>query len=665
MQISVVPVPANDTCNQHYPTNQPPLAPSHLVKLPLGSVQARGWLAHQLRLMAGGMTGRLAELSSFLAPDNGWLGGHQDGWEEQPYWFRGFHDLAVLTGDPDLLAQARSWIESVLDSQREDGYFGAENQRLVSGNNGQQLVDLWPHMVMIDALVHHHEHSGDLRVVPFLERFFAFCRALPEERFIQPLGEGFGDWRPTIQRDRAGDMIPHLHWLYSQTGEGWLLSLATRFYRHLRPAWNEWLDGHVVHFTQRFSYAGLYYPQTKDPSLLARTEYWYRQHLGTWGQQPRGIFGADENVRSGCVDPRQAIETCGMVEFNKSFYQLGRITGNPVWADRCEDITLNHFPVASDPWLKSLHYLTASNQPQLDRSENHEYGNKGRQIDYSPHLYRCCQHNVAMGWPWYVQHLWMATPDDGLAAWLYAACQVKARVGRPGVEVTLREDTDYPFKGTVKLSIGADGPVSFPLYLRVPRWCAGFRAAVNGRDLGVRPEPGTYLRVERRWSPGDTVAIAMPMELAATAWPRNGSVTLDRGPLSYSVAIGERWQRCGGTDAWPEWEVLPTTPWNYGLVLDRDNLLEGVTVEERAEIADQPWTLENAPVAITARARRIPGWGLENQTVQELRPGPIRSDQPDERIRLIPLGCARLRLGCLPVVGAGEEARAWEEHPGF
>jgi hypothetical protein len=77
--------------------------------------------------------------------------------------------------------------------------------------------------------------------------------------------------------------------------------------------------------------------------------------------------------------------------------------------------------------LKALHYLTASNQPQLDASECHEYYNKGRQICYSPHIYRCCQHNVAMGWPWYAQNLWQGTADDGLAAWLYAACDVTVR----------------------------------------------------------------------------------------------------------------------------------------------------------------------------------------------------------------------------------------------
>ncbi|MFZ2653756.1 MAG: beta-L-arabinofuranosidase domain-containing protein [Victivallales bacterium] len=124
----------------------------------------------------------------------------------------------------------------------------------------------------------------------------------------------------------------------------------------------------MVHFTQRFQYPGVYYALSHDRRHLELTEYWYAQHMGTWGQQPRGIFGADEQVRPGKVDPRQGFETCGMTEFAKSFYLLGQISGDPIYADRTEDIMLNHFPASQAPDLKGLHYLTASNMPQIDRS---------------------------------------------------------------------------------------------------------------------------------------------------------------------------------------------------------------------------------------------------------------------------------------------------------
>ena len=645
--------------NGFYPSNRAPLLPTRLVRLPLGAVRARGWLGHQLALMTDGMTGRLDELSDFLKPDNGWFGSQNEGWEEQPYWLRGFYDLAVLTGDERCLSEAHRWIEAVLSSQDTYGYFGAPCHKRRVGDNGQVMCDLWPHMVMLDAVIHHEEHTGDARVVPFMIRFFTFCRDVPDELFMPVIQEGFGDWKPSIQHARAGDMVPHLFWLYNRTGDAWLLDLARRFQSRILPP-GEWLDDHIVNFTQRFRYPGVYAALTHDPRHMALTDYWYAQHLGTWGHQPRGIFAADERIRPGKVDPRQGFETCGMVEFAKSFYLLGELSGDSVYADRCEDIMLNHFPAAQTPDLKGLHYLTASNQPQLDASEEHDYYNKGRQICYSPShsMYRCCQHDVAMGWPWYVENLWRATPDNGLVAWLYGACNVTARVGTAGATVTVTEETAYPFEGHGVLRIDTAVPVSFPLYLRVPRWCNGFTVKVNDAAIDVTTAPGRYLRLEREWQAGDTVEFDMPMETALTTWPRTGAVSVDRGPLTYSVRIEEDWRRCGGTDAWPEWEVFPTTPWNYGLVSD-DERPGGVRVVERAPAADQPWTVDGAPLELEVRAKRIPGWGLEHETVQPLRESPIRSDEPEETIRMIPLGCARLRMACLPVVDTGPEAQEW------
>lgn len=659
MNVTAVRSPAAGAAGSAYCANRAPLLGNPLIKLPLGAVLPRGWLKHQLDLMAEGMTGRLPEVSKFLAPDNGWFGTEKEGWEEQGYWLRGFYSLARLTGKPGLLSQADRWIEAILGSQDAGGYFGASFHKRVSGRNGQVICDLWPHMVMLDAIIRHHEATGDRRVVPFMTRFFEFCRELPEDQFIPALRQNFGDWKPSIQQARAGDMLPHIYWLYNRTGDEWLLPLATRFFRRISGPSSEWLDHHVVNFTQRFAYPGIYAAQSRSARHLDLAEYWLGQHLGTWGQQPRGIFGADENIRSGCVDPRQGFETCGFGEFAKSFYILGGLTGKAVYADRVEDLLFNHFPASMTPDLKALHYLTASNQPQLDASENHEYQNKGRQVSYSPWDYRCCQHNVAMIWPWLAENLWQASADSGLVAWVYSACEVSAVVAG-GRTVRVREETDYPFSGEVKLSVECEGGAAFPLYLRIPGWCRDFRVEVNGRPAAADACPGHYLRVERAWATGDVVTIAMGMSLGLTTWPRTGSVTVDRGPLSYSLKIGERWQRCGGTDAWPEWELFPATPWNYGLVLDARDPAAGFRISEKGRVADQPWSLETAPIEIAARARRIPSWKLVNETADVLRDSPIRSGQDEETVTLVPLGCARLRMSCLPVIGDGPDAREWE-----
>jgi DUF1680 family protein len=170
-----------------------------------------------------------------------------------------------------------------------------------------------------------------------------------------------------------------------------------------------------------------------------------------------------------------------------SFEMLLKISGNPTWADRCEELAFNSLPAALTPDWKGLHYLTCANQVQLDK------GNKAPQIDnsgnmfaYSPfEVYRCCQHNVSHGWPYYAEELWLATADHGLCASLYSASEVSAKVGTGSI-VRISEETDYPFSERINFTISTERSANFPLYLRVPRWCSGAEVAINGKTLARR-----------------------------------------------------------------------------------------------------------------------------------------------------------------------------------
>jgi hypothetical protein len=57
--------------------------------------------------------------------------------------------------------------------------------------------------------------------------------------------------------------------------------------------------------------------------------------------------------------------------------------------------------------------------------------------------------------------------------------------------------------------------------------------------------------------------------------------------------------------------------------------------------------------------KKISNWGLENETVSELQQSPVKCDTPEEEVKLIPLGCARLRVSCLPRIGDSPDAREW------
>lgn len=224
MDIRVVSTPENNQINSFYPSHKAPLLSSPFSKLPVGNVRAKGWLKHQLELMVDGLVGRLPEISPYLQSENSWLGGERPGWEEQPYWLRGFYDLAVLTDNEKLKNQALSWIEAIINSQEESGYFGPKN-------NG--IHDIWPHIIMLDALRSHYDYTNDYRVIQLIEGFLKYCHDLSDEAFI-PYFNNADEWsrfakkygKPKTQSKRAGDMLPHIYWLYDYIGEEWLLDLA-------------------------------------------------------------------------------------------------------------------------------------------------------------------------------------------------------------------------------------------------------------------------------------------------------------------------------------------------------------------------------------------------------------------------------------------------------
>ncbi|MEW6072835.1 MAG: beta-L-arabinofuranosidase domain-containing protein [Planctomycetota bacterium] len=642
--------------NPHYVGHRPPLAPSPLLALPPGAVRPEGWLRTQLEREAAGFVGHLGEISSFLRREgNAWLsptGAGHSGWEELPYWLKGFGDLGYVLGDERIVAEARVWIEAILASQDADGWFGPRSNRTRLQTDRGGKPDLWPNMLALRGLRSWHEHSGDERVLALMTRYFRWQLSVPDADFLLP------DW----QQQRAADELANVHWLYDRLGEPWLLELAEKIHRHTA----NWTDGvanwHGVNIAQAFRGPAGWWAQSRDPRHLAATERNLGAVLAEYGQVPGGLWAADENCRPGFTDARQAAETCTMVELMLSAELLAGWTGDPKWADRGEEVAFNSLPAALTADLRALHYLTAPNLVRCDAaSKAPGLQNGGPMLRFDPHDHRCCQHNVAHGWPYFAEHAWMATADRGLAAVLLAPTTVTAKVA-DGTIVTLRATTSYPFGEDIAVRVATPAPVRFPLYLRVPAWCARPELAVNGQALPLaRAGPG-FARLERTWADGDEVRLHLSMAIEVRRWPaQHGAVSVHRGPLAYSLRIAEKLVPSGGTDAWPAWEILPASPWNYALVLDETDPAASFTLVRREMPPDgQPFEHRSAPLELVARGRRVPEWTEDPLgLVGPLQASPVRTAEPIEEIALIPMGCARLRVAVFPVAGAGPDARAW------
>ena len=223
--------------------------------------------------------------------------------------------------------------------------------------------------------------------------------------------------------------------------------------------------------------------------------------------------------------------------------------------------------------------------------------------------------------------------------------------------------------------------MTFPLYLRIPGWCKSATVSVNGKKTSITPEAGKYVRIERAWKNKDSIVLDLPMEVSVQRWTANhDSVSVNYGPLTFSLKIGERFQRGDGTKTaigdsgwqktadpsqWPSFEIYSTTPWNYGLVLDGAHPEKSFTVKKLAWPKDDyPFTPESAPIELRVKAKQIPQWTLDRYGLcAVLQASPVWSEQPVEKVTLIPMGAARLRISAFPTIGTDASAQHYPDSP--
>jgi hypothetical protein len=441
---------------------------------------------------------------------------------------------------------------------------------------------------------------------------------------------------------------------------------------------NDLPNWHNVNVAQCFREPATWYLQSRDAGDLQFAYKNFAEIRKRFGQVPGGMFGGDENCRVGYDDPRQATETCGFVEQMLSDQMMMRISGDPFWADHCEDVAFNSYPAAVMPDFRALRYLTAPNMVVSDQ-KNHYPGidNKGPFLMMNPFSSRCCQHNHSHGWPYYSKSLWWATPDNGLCAALYAANDVKAKVA-DGTEVRISEQTNYPFEEQVRFTIATGKSVQFPLYLRIPGWCKKPAVNVNGKDVALKGTSKGYIRIDRLWADGDSVDLILPMEIGLRTWEKNhNSVSVDYGPLTFALQIKEKyvkfestetaigdskWQKDADTTQWSSFEIHPESPWNYGLVLNARNPERSFKLIRKSwSENDFPFTQETVPLAMEVKAKKIPNWTLDRYGLcAVLQDSPVRSTELTETVTLIPMGAARLRISAFPTIGRGPEANDWK-----
>ena len=622
--------------------NRAPLQPGAFLLLPLGAVKPKGWLRGQLEIQAKGLGGHLDEFWPDVGADSAWLGGQGEGWERGPYFLDGLVPLAYQLDDPRLIAKVKPWVEWTLTHQRPDGAIGPPNN-----------TDWWPNMIMLKVLTQYQEATGDPRVVPFMTRYFDHHAARMDE---SPLKE----WAIYRWHDELLSVL----WLYNRTGDARLLDLA----RRLAKQGFDWkqqfaafrypgkvskadakLNTHVVNNAMALKMSGLWWLVSGDPDDRRAVDHQLatmdRHHL-----LPNGVHSGDEHYAG--TSPSQGTELCAVVEGMFSVEHLLAVLGDPALGDRLEKMTYNALPGTFDGDMWAHQYDQQPNQvlcslrPRSWTSNGPESNLFGLEPNFG-----CCTANFHQGWPKFVSSLWMATADGGLVAAAYGPSEVKTTV-RGDVAVTVTEDTEYPFRDRVALVVRPSRAAAFPLLLRVPGWAAGAEIAVNGeRQASV--EPNTFHRIERTWKAGDRVTLRLPMAVRASRW-FNDSVALERGPLVYSLRIGEDWRKVTSGMKHPapapavDWEVHPTSAWNYALAIDPDRAATAVAVAEKP-LGPVPFSANGAPVELRVRGRLIESWTMVDGSADVPPKSPVNTTGPDQILTLVPYGSAKLRITAFPV----------------
>jgi len=695
-------------CNIHYPTCSTKLLRPSYVKLPLGAIKPEGWLRRQLELQAVGMTGNYYE--NFRIDNSA----------ELFNYFEGFIPLAFLLNDDEMKARAKRYVYGEMREQLKNPL------KFISHSGGESAYQ------SLRAMTEYYEATHDAGVLELIKDFFEEIK-----------GELIADHRPFTmwERWRAGEYMQVALWLYHRTGEKHLLETIERnirwsvdnvwsFYLLTGPHWpmgselnfipdlpyktnNErkaWTMHHAVNMAMQIKYPAIYYQLRPEPVYANATFHGLERLDNVYGLTA-GRYTGHEHFEPGPHQgrhPSNGLELCAISELMNSLQKIYEVFGDGRLADRFETLIFNAYAGQITPDYWSHQYDGQSNQVAV-RVAKHQFGNDCTANIYGfvPN-YECCQNNMHAGWPKYVQNMWMATHDQGLLAVAYGPNTVSALVGK-GTNINIKSQTDYPFDGMITMTVDPDNTVQFPLHLRIPSWAKGAIIKIGGKTL--HPEAGSVCRIDRKWKRGDIISINFPMTIR-TETRYNNSVSILRGPLYFSLRIGLDYKRLptwhesaakGIKMGFPvyDWEIEASTPWNYGLLIDRENPVRDVQVVrnpvgqfpfaqrgeqvflQRGERKYEKKDYEgDAPVVLKVKGRRLPEWGMsdiklpgeprnstriwdrENLPLLDLLPdwkntaadaasppfSPVDSAEPLEEFELIPYGCARLRVTELPVV---------------
>jgi len=427
--------------------------------------------------------------------------------------------LAAYTGDDQVLALKRHLVEKAIQAQQPDGYLGMMKPE-------KRLWTLWDIHEMgylVLGLTADHQFFAEEKSLAAAKRLADYIvRGWSANPQAKP-----GHGQITVHMAVTGLESAMLA-LYQASGDRRYLDFCVK--QRKLPQWKarivtgRWgpIEGHAyAHICRCVAQLRLDRIQP-DPRLTAPAHEVVDFLTRRDGLVITGACGDHEcwhDTQTGTINLG---ETCATAYLIRLMDELLRREGQTLYGDIMERAIYNTLFAAQSPDGRRIRYYTPFDGPR-QYFEGDTY---------------CCPNNyrrIIAELPGMVVY----RADGGAAVNLYTAGTVTLPLD-DGATVEIRQQTDYPHSGRVRLFVEPSVEKTFPLALRIPRWAAGAKVSLNGAAAAGDVRPGTWFRLDRAWRSGDRVDLEMPMpwRLVRGRKAQAGCVAVMRGPLVFTLNRG-------------------------------------------------------------------------------------------------------------------------------
>jgi predicted alpha/beta superfamily hydrolase len=635
-------------------------------KIKITDIHPKGWIKEFLVRQKKGLTGHI-EVAGYPYNTKMWatdkIKGSTKAWwpyEQTGYYIDGVNRLGYLLNDANLKDRANIQTQYVLD------HINPETSRV--STILEDRWKRWPYAGFFRNYMTNYEVTNDRSIVDALHKHYLTFEA-----------KDFSD-------DLELANVEELCWLYGITKDEKMLEMAEEAYRIFKSdienrnragadiqfGAQRKPDHHVVVYLELVKIPAILYSHTGKQEYLDEALNGIKK-AEELNMLASGLPSSTEHFTG--ISELSGSETCNTAVFPHSYGYFLRITGDAGLGDKIEKAVFNAGLGSVTKDFKSHQYFTAPNQFLATLNSN-DYGHHPSRMAYLPgHDVECCTGNVNRFMPYYVEQMWMTTPNNGLVASLFGPTSVTTKVGENSTDITVTENTNYPFSDTIEFNFQMESSTEFPFLIRIPEWSNHTKITVNDEVLEGKITPGSFFTIDRKFSNNDVVSLHMPMEVTTSTWPNNG-ISVERGPLVYSLPIDEttnivsEYERA--TKEFPAIERRPYSDWNYGL-----NLSEGespaIEIIETSTTG-YPWDTGNSPIQIRVPAKKITNWKLKKVADKKTKtsflttpefPKEIDTEGKTEYINLVPYGTTQLRLTVFPEVISKDITGVLKKYPNF